>query len=154
MLMFPGCRWSSEPETGSLSRSDTLFPSCPDTVGWDHSGGSHRPQSWPGQTSTSKLQSIRLALSLPPYVTSTQSSLSTFFTSLKMFSRDEESMPPSPSKIKQIQLQRNHVVLQRDRGELQVLLHDARSGVQNRSKSQPGLGGGGESEKETSIYFL
>lgn len=50
-----GCRWSSEPAIDSLSRHDTWSPSAPDTVGWVHSGGSHRPSSWPDQTSNKSM---------------------------------------------------------------------------------------------------
>lgn len=55
----PGCRLSSELAIDSLSRNDTCSPFAPDTVGWVHSGGSHRPSSWPDQTSNKSMNARR-----------------------------------------------------------------------------------------------
>lgn len=91
-----GCRWSSEPAIGSLSRHDTWSPSAPDTVGWVHSGGSHRPSSWPDQTSNKSMNargddlpsaSAWVAACLP-------ACLPTFFPSLRVFSGNARTACP------------------------------------------------------------
>lgn len=103
----PGCRWSSEPGIGSLSRHGTWSPSFPDTVGWVHSGGSHRPSSWPDQTSTSQWK-LAERISLPPprlslpgwHSASLPARLpATFFPSLRVFSGEARTAcPPLPPK--------------------------------------------------------